>query len=167
MDTFCKLPSAQFNSLGDISIGLFGASEASPYRADKPSHSANAPAAIRRASQGFAGQLRQFDFDLNSSLLGPKGETWGMVDCGDVPTDRADGPGNRERITRRPVLSCVQEALLSCWAAMTPCPFRGLQGSKGEVLTQFCRSTPTPTGRTSSKATPWVMGARCGAPPNF
>jgi agmatinase len=99
MTSFCKLPSADLNALANIAIAVFGASEASPYSTDKPSHSANAPAAMRAASQGFAGQLRQFDFDLGGSLFGPDGETWGMVDCGDVPTDRTDAEGNRRRIT--------------------------------------------------------------------
>ncbi len=99
MTSFCKLPSADLNALANISIAVFGASEASPYSTDKPSHSANAPAALRAASQGFAGQLRQFDFDLGGPLFGPDGETWGMVDCGDVPTDRTDAEGNRRRIT--------------------------------------------------------------------
>ena len=99
MTTFCKLPAADIDALSDVSVVVFGASEASPYSPDRPSHSANAPAAIRTASQGFAGQLRQYDFDLEDALFGPNGETWGMVDCGDVATDRTDSPGNRARIT--------------------------------------------------------------------
>jgi len=97
--TFASLPAASFEALEGISIAVFGASEASPYKADKPSHSANAPAALREAAAGFAGQLRQFDFDLEGALLGPDGETWGMADLGDIATDRYDAQGNRRRIT--------------------------------------------------------------------
>ena len=38
------------------------------------------------------------DFDLGRPLLGPNGETFGLVDCGDVPTDPSDPEGNRTRI---------------------------------------------------------------------
>jgi agmatinase len=99
MSTFARLPSASLETLGGVSIAVFGASEASPYKPDKPSHSANAPAALRAASAGFAGQLRQFDFDLDGALFSPDGETWDMVDLGDIETDRHDAEGNRRRIT--------------------------------------------------------------------
>jgi agmatinase len=99
MSTFAKLPSASFEALDGVSIAVFGASEASPYKPDKRSHSANAPAALRAASAGFAGQLRQFDFDLEGALFGPDGETWGMADLGDIATNRHDAEGNRRRIT--------------------------------------------------------------------
>lgn len=99
MTNFCKLPSANLATLNDVSVAVFGASEASPYKPDAPSHSANAPTALRKASAGFAGQLRQFDFDLEATLFGSDGETHGMVDCGDVFTDRSDAAGNRRRIT--------------------------------------------------------------------
>lgn len=110
MTTFCKLPPADLHDLRDVSVVVFGASEASPYKAGAPSHSANAPTAIRQASAGFAGQLRQFDFDLEETLFGPNGETWRMVDGGDVPTDSKDAVGNRQRITE------VTKAILSAGA---------------------------------------------------
>ena len=50
MTTFCKLPAAGLEALSAASIVVFGASEASPYKADKPSPSANAPSAFRAAS---------------------------------------------------------------------------------------------------------------------
>jgi agmatinase len=99
MTTFADLPHGALSGLDAVRVAIIGASEASPYEADKPSHSANAPQALREASAKFAGQLRQYDFDLEASLFGPDGETFGMVDCGNIPTDRGDAAGNRQRIT--------------------------------------------------------------------
>jgi agmatinase len=45
--------------------------------------------------------LLQLDFDLGRPLLGEQGETFGMVDCGDIATNANDAIGNRERITAR------------------------------------------------------------------
>ena len=172
METFCKLPSGQLGALSNISIGIFGASEASPYRADEPSHSANAPSAVRKASHGFAGQLRQFDFDLSSPLLGPNGETWGMVDCGDVPTDRADGPGNRERITEatRAILSAGGSPIVLGGDDSVPIPwFAGFEGRGPYTVLQIDAHTDWADviqgnalgyGSTMRRASelPWVTG---------
>jgi agmatinase len=131
MTSFCKLPAADLDALLDVSIAVFGASEASPYSTDKPSHSANAPTAMRAASQGFAGQLRQFDFDLEGPLFGPEGETWGMVDCGDVPTDRADAKGNRRGITQatRAILQAGAAPIILGGDDSVPIPwFAGFEG---------------------------------------
>jgi agmatinase len=96
--TFANLPSAQLNALQNIRAAILGASDASPYKLGVPSHSHNAPAALRKASAGFAAQLQQFDFDLGRVLLEDDGETSGFADCGDVPTDPGDPEGNRARI---------------------------------------------------------------------
>lgn len=96
---FAGLPVGHFDALEGVTVGIFGAAEASPYKPERPSHSANAPAALRTASMGFAGQLRQYDFDLQAPLFGPQGETWGMADLGDVQTDPTDAAGNCARIT--------------------------------------------------------------------
>jgi agmatinase len=99
MITFAKLPKADLDRLNDVTGAILGISEATPYKLGRPSHSANAPAALREASNGFAGQLRQLDFDLGRPLFGEQGETFGMVDCGDIPTNASDPEGNRARIT--------------------------------------------------------------------
>lgn len=140
MTTFCKLPAADFAVLTDISIAVFGASEASPYSANKSSHSAMAPAAMRVASQGFAGQLQQFDFDLEGSLFGPEGETWGMVDCGDVHTDRHDAQGNRQRITEatRAILIAGGKPVILGGDDSVPIPwFAGFEGSGPYTVLQI------------------------------
>jgi agmatinase len=98
--TFARLPKAELDALNDATAAIVGICEASPYKLGVPSHSADAPGALRAASDGFAGQLRQFDFDLGRPLFGEQGETWGMVDCGDVATDASDPIGNRVRITQ-------------------------------------------------------------------
>lgn len=132
MTTFCKLPSADFGALDAVSVAVFGASEASPYKPDAPSHSANAPTAIRKASAGFAGQLRQFDFDLEATLFDTDGETFARVDCGDVPTDRNDAGGNRRRITEatRAVVAAGAAPILLGGDDSVPIPwFAGFEGT--------------------------------------
>jgi agmatinase len=101
MARFANLPAADISRLPEgTRIAIFGAAEASPYKAAQPSHSANAPGALRLASSKFAGQLRQYDFDLDAVLLKPEGQDNYIVDCGDIPTDPADAAGNRQRITQ-------------------------------------------------------------------
>jgi agmatinase len=59
---------------------------------------AAAPAAVRRRSQRLARFRDHWDFDLDGPMLptvgGPR-----LVDCGDVPGDATDAPGNSARIT--------------------------------------------------------------------
>lgn len=94
--TFARLPSRRLDDLAGMRGAILGVREASPYRPGRPSHSANAPAALRLASDGFAGQLQQLDFDLGRPLL--DGGTAPFADCGDVETGTEDAPGNRRAI---------------------------------------------------------------------
>ncbi len=96
--TFAALPAADLDSLGSPTIVLFGASEATPYDPAEPSHSADAPAAIRIASREFARQLGQLDFDLGFVPFPDPDDARGVVDVGDIATSSDDAPGNRERI---------------------------------------------------------------------
>ena len=89
--TFAGLPSAALARPGQI--GVLGIDHATPYDPGKPSHSAGAPAAIRAALTGYNRLPDHYDFDLGG--LRPDG----AVDCGDVPGDPTDPPGNREAIT--------------------------------------------------------------------
>jgi agmatinase len=61
------------------------------------SDAANAPAAVRRASHRFARLIGHHDFDLGGDLL--DGGRLRLVDCGDVPGDPRDLPGNAQRAT--------------------------------------------------------------------
>jgi agmatinase len=172
MTTFCKLPAASLEALSAASIVVFGASEASPYKADKPSHSANAPSALRAASANFAGQLQQFDFDLEKTLFGPEGETRGMVDCGDLFTDRNDAPGNRRRITgaTRRILDAGAKPLILGGDDSVPIPwFAGFEGGGPYTVLQVdahadwadvILDNPVGYGSTMRRASemPWITG---------
>lgn len=97
--TFLKLPLVTLADLKGAPVAVLGASEATPYDAAVRSHSADAPGAIRAASQQYAGQTKQHDFDLGRTLLpkGVAGERVG-VDLGDIATKLDDAVGNRARI---------------------------------------------------------------------
>lgn len=99
VQTFAGLPGAQLDTLAGARVVVLGASEASPYVVGERSHSADAPAAIRRAAAGFAASLGQFDFDLHATLFPTKDDRRGCVDAGDVPTSAWEPEANRARIT--------------------------------------------------------------------
>lgn len=117
--TFAGQEARAADMLGDARVAVLGAAEAAPYDASRPSHSADAPAAIRAASQPFALQFGQFDFDVGATL-GP-----GIVDLGDIPTDRTDAAGNGARIERavRRVLDAGVAPLLLGGDDSVPVPF--------------------------------------------
>ncbi|WP_267395741.1 MULTISPECIES: arginase family protein [unclassified Sphingomonas] len=97
--TLTDLPIGTINDLTPGQVAVFGASEATPYDAAVASHSAQAPGAIRAASKALAGQLKQYDFDLGTTLLTDNRTTeWLGVDLGDVKTRVRDAAGNRSRI---------------------------------------------------------------------
>lgn len=96
--TFAGLPEARLDALEGARVVVIGASEASPYVPGERSHSADAPAAVRRASAQFAGSLGQYDFDLDATLFPDKQDRRGCVDAGDVETHAWDAEGNRGRI---------------------------------------------------------------------
>lgn len=98
--TFAGFPGRAQSDLEGAKVAVLGISEASPYDPSVPSHSARAPAAIRKASRLFAGQSQQLDFDSGLTLLTDAEDTRGIVDLGDLDgLDRQDAPGNRARIT--------------------------------------------------------------------
>ncbi len=77
---------------------LLGADHGSPYKPGVASHAAGGAAAIRRGSQLFAKQLRQFDFDLGFAIQsGPDDRR--LLDGGDLPLSLDDGAANRAAIT--------------------------------------------------------------------
>src|ERR687887_649711 len=89
--TFSGFPSAARAERGQIAV--LGIEHATPYESGKPSHSAGAPAALRAALAGYNRLADHYDFDIGG--LRPDS----AVDCGDLPGDPADSPGNREAIT--------------------------------------------------------------------
>lgn len=94
-DTFLGLPAAgPLSSLSAGDVVILGAAGCTPY----PSvgfYCAGAPRAIRAASAQYAANLAHVNFDLGAAVLPPGAR---VVDAGDIPTDEADGPGNRDRI---------------------------------------------------------------------
>lgn len=99
-ETFIGLPHRPLDQLDGASAVVLGAAEASPYDLGIGSHSAEAPAALRRASQQFAKSLVQYDFDIDDTFLPAKGEYRGMVDAGDIATTTYEPEKNRSAITR-------------------------------------------------------------------
>jgi agmatinase len=133
--TFAALPAADLDTLERPSIVLFGASEATPYDDGEPSHSADAPAAIRAASLGFARQLSQIDFDLGFTPFPDSDDARGVVDLGDVDTRPEDAAGNRERIeaTTRAVLAAGGVPILIGGDDSVPIPFAAGFADRGPL----------------------------------
>src|SRR5262249_9128443 len=90
-ETFAGLPPATEMKAGQIAV--LGAAHATPYDKGKPSHSADAPVALRAALTGYGRLPEHYDFDIDG--FRPNN----AVDCGDVPGDPEDPSGNRDAIT--------------------------------------------------------------------
>jgi len=96
--TFAGLPGCSLQDLQAGQVAIVGAAEASPYIAGQKSHSAGAPGTLRQASQAFAKQLQQYDFDLDAAMRDERPSPF--CDIGDILTDATDAAGNRARITQ-------------------------------------------------------------------
>ena len=133
--TFAALPPADLDTLDRPSIVLFGASEATPYDDGEPSHSADAPAAVRAASLGFARQLSQIDFDLGFTPFPDPADARGVVDIGDVDTRPEDAVGNRERIeaTTRAALTAGAVPIVLGGDDSVPIPFAAAFADHGPL----------------------------------
>jgi agmatinase len=100
--TFLGAPAADIASVRSGDVAVFAASHATPYPStddvdyDLETGSADAPAAIRRAAVQSSSNLDHWDFDLDGPLFGDSPSR--LVDCGDLETAPADGPGNRAQI---------------------------------------------------------------------
>ena len=127
--TFAQLPAADLENLAGTTVAILGAAQGSPYEVGQPSHAAGAPAALRKASQGFA--LKHFDFDLDQPFLEPDGSSGGVVDAGDIATSASDPEGNRSRIEAavRAVLAAGAAPLVLGGDDSVPIPvFRAYEG---------------------------------------
>ena len=83
----------------DADVAVLGVPHGWPYpRPGATAGCADAPAAVRRASQRLARFRGHWDFDLDAPMLPPDGGPR-TVDAGDVPGDPPDGPGNAGRTT--------------------------------------------------------------------
>jgi agmatinase len=93
--TFAGLPACANVGDAPADISIIGIPHGTPYIAGQPSHSAGAPAAIRRAAERYAPMLDHYDFDLGGPLLGNRNIR--VVDCGDVPGDAWNSADNQKR----------------------------------------------------------------------
>lgn len=94
MSTFAGLPASETPEAG---IAVIGIPHGVSYEPGAPSHSSNAPMAIRAAARKYAAMLTHYDFDLGGPLLDRGAPP--AFDCGDVPGDPADPAGNQARAT--------------------------------------------------------------------
>ncbi|QJU59204.1 arginase [Sphingomonas sp. AP4-R1] len=134
---FASFAEARLDDLAQAKVVVFGASEASPYRQGVRSHSADAPAALRKAAGRFAGSLGQFDFDLGATMFPNKDDRRGCLDIGDVPTNPWDSEGNRQRITSatRTILQAGAVPVVLGGDDSVPIPvLAGFEGRKITVL---------------------------------
>lgn len=169
--TLFGIPAGDHTRLDGARIAILGAAEASPYDAARPSHSADAPAAIRRASQACAHQHGHHDFDLDAPFL-PPALLARIRDCGDLPTDRADAPGNRAAITAatRSILDQNAVPILIGGDDSVPIPwFDAFEGRGPFTVVQVdahadwgdvIRGNPHGYGSTMRRASerPWITG---------
>jgi agmatinase len=95
--TFSGLPACRDIAGLKADIAIVGIPHGTPYRLGEPSHSAQAPIAIRSAAKRYSAMLDHYDFDLGGPLL--ENNNVRVVDCGDVPGDPCDPEGNRKRAT--------------------------------------------------------------------
>ena len=93
--SFAGLPASTNVADASANIAVIGVPHGISYHPGKPSHSAEAPAAIRRAAERFAQMLNHYDFDLGGPLLDNRNIR--VVDCGDVLGDPWDLVGNQKR----------------------------------------------------------------------
>lgn len=93
--TFAGLPACANSADASANIAIIGIPHGVTYHPGKPSHSADAPAAIRRAADRYASMLDNYDFDLGGPLLNNRNVR--VRDCGDVPGDPRDSIGNQRR----------------------------------------------------------------------
>lgn len=95
-NTFYGFPKAEPGPGLDADIAILGAPHGTPYEPGKLSHSANAPAAIRVASERDIPRRDHYDFDVGGSMI--TNPDIKVVDCGDAPGDPSDPQGNRDAI---------------------------------------------------------------------
>jgi agmatinase len=102
---------------------IFGAGQGSTYPGQASSGYALAAVAIRAASQGDAGLVEHWDFDLGGPLF--DGKPVCCIDAGDVPTTMHDNAGNRARIEAkaREVLALPAVPILLGGDDSVPIPF--------------------------------------------
>lgn len=92
VSTFLGLP--DYKPGDKVGAAVIGAPCATPYEGVEP-YATGAPAAIRAAAANDAPALHHMDFDLGAALIPPG---CAAADCGDIPHNLDDAPGNRAAI---------------------------------------------------------------------
>lgn len=170
--TFIGLPAGTLDALQGVRMVVLGASEASPYDPDRPSHSAEAPRVLREVSAEFSPSLGQYDFDLDATMFPEEGDDRGIVDCGDIRTDRSDAEGNRARIAEavRQVLAARAVPVIIGGDDSVPIPMLQAYENHGPLFIlqidahvdwgDVIRGNPVGYGSTMRRAAemPWVTG---------
>lgn len=102
---------------------IFGAGHGTTYPGQDSSFWAEAPSAIRAASQADAAFVGHWDFDLGGPLF--DGEPVSCIDAGNVPTVLHDNEGNRSRIEAmtREILALPAVPILLGGDDSVPIPF--------------------------------------------
>ena len=95
--TFLGVPHVALDDVGAGDIVILGIPEATPYTPGKPSHSRDAPGAIRSALARLEDWTGHHDFDVDAPLIRDDGRR--ICDAGDLPGDPAAPEENRQRIT--------------------------------------------------------------------
>ena len=169
--SFLKLPRRTRDALDGARAVIVGASHGSPYKPGEVSHAAHGPEALRKASDGFARQLQQYDFDLGATLFAG-GDTRGAVDAGDIETSPGDPDGNRARIEAaiRAILDAGAVPILLGGDDSVPVPaFRAFEGHGPLTVVQLdahvdwgdvIQGNPFGYGSTMRRAAehPWITG---------
>lgn len=131
--TFCDLP---FLAPGDlrgkrIDAAIFGAGHGTPYEPGTPSHSAEAPDAIRASLDPYSTNRAHIDMDHGGPVLGDIR----AADLGDVPGDPGDaGAANRAAICEvvRSIRAAGAAPIMLGGDDSVPIPF--FQGFEGEPV---------------------------------
>lgn len=136
--TFAGLPACMDPDSLSADIAIIGIPHGTPYDPGKSSHSAEAPAALRRATERYAGMLTHYDFDLGGPLL-DRGRIR-VVDCGDVPGDPCDPAANRKLAVEkiRSIINAGAVPIVLGGDDSIPIPFfRAYQGHAPLTLIQI------------------------------
>ncbi|MEK9755041.1 MAG: arginase family protein, partial [Rhodospirillaceae bacterium] len=119
--TFCDLPFRRLDALAGSEVAIFSSCHGSPYKPGRPSHAANAPAAIRAALSWYSSNPEQLDLDTMKPVFGGEG----VFDCGDVGGSLSDGEANRAAIgaTTRAILDSGAVPIVIGGDDSVPIPF--------------------------------------------
>jgi len=95
--TLLGVPRVELNDVSAADIVILGVPEATPYTPGKPSHSRDAPSALRSALARLEDWTGHYNFDTDAPLIRDDGRR--ICDAGDLPGDPTEPEGNRRRIT--------------------------------------------------------------------